>query len=421
MGQIGGGRRPMRPLLCALGGLLVAVLVLGLGAPATRAMSAPSAAAGAMPLESPSPQPTAITPTPTPRPTTSTPGSGPTVPQPSSPSTPTSGRPRPGGARLGIRVTTGDIRLTNTYWTAPATLAGLVVTVVNTGNVTERVTLTYTLPEGVTDAGNAGCAAAGARTVRCGSRVAGAGDRWSVRLRVRVDGDAWRRMPLSGSVVATATGAYRSDLGSMRDNEGFALLFPPGPPGAGIGLAATDVRFTAAGRTATLTVTLTNRSGGPGRGAIEVALPAGMAVATQPPGCVAAGQRSRCDLGSVAAGRSATQAFPITATLDAQRSAPLSGAVLGTLSRAGTLHRVQMSFRILADVAGPSPSAAPAAEGGTAAGTLAPVFRSADSGKSRRTAIAIALVLVSLLLIVLALALATMSVRRWLQERPDAR
>jgi hypothetical protein len=318
-------------------------------------------------------------------------------------------------------VTTGDIRLTNAYWFGPATVTELVVTVANTGNVAARVTLTYTLPEGVTDGGNAGCAAVGARTVRCGSRVAGAGYRRSVRLRVRVDGDAWRRMPLNGSVVATATGAYRSDLGSVRDNEGFAVLFPPGPPGAGIGLAATDVRFTAAGRTATLTVTLTNRSGSFGRGAIEVALPAGTGVATQPAGCVAAGQRSRCDLGSLAAGRSATKVFPIMATLDAQQSAPLSGAVLGTLTRAGTLHRVQMSFRILAEVAGPSPSAAPPTEGGTTAGTLAAVSRSADGTRSRQTAIAIALVLVSLLLIVLALALATASVRRWLQERPDAR
>ena len=59
-------------------------------------------------------------------------------------------------------------------------------------------------------------------------------------------------MPLSGSVqvIADAPGVP----GEATDDQGFAVLFPPGPPVPGITLAADEVAFDISGAASTLTV-----------------------------------------------------------------------------------------------------------------------------------------------------------------------
>ena len=198
---------------------------------------------GAPPTLPPDPEPT----TPAPEPTGTTPET--TAPAPTATSAPTatptpkpplpsrSARPpgpnpdQPGGDRVGVQVTTGDITLDDRYWRDPSTVATLRVTVTNTGLVPERLRLEYRLPAGLTDAGTPGCAAAGDGW-QCGEWTTAPGDRFTGLIRVRVGGTAWRQMPLSGAVRVTATGPDAGD--TAQDNEGFAVLFPPGPPVPGI-------------------------------------------------------------------------------------------------------------------------------------------------------------------------------------------
>ncbi|MEK8108181.1 hypothetical protein NKG94_30855 [Micromonospora sp. M12] len=155
------------------------------------------------------------------------------APLPPAPPVPPVRPPAPGSAApspipLGVQVTTQDVTLTEAYWNTASTAATLQVTVQNTGTVAQRIRLAYTLPAGLTDAGTKGCVTAGGGTYRCGAWMAGAGARFSTVLRLRVAGAAWKQMPLSGSVrvVADAPGAP----GEAMDDQGFAVLFPPGPP-----------------------------------------------------------------------------------------------------------------------------------------------------------------------------------------------
>ena len=91
------------------------------------------------------------------------------------------------------------------YWHSRSTATELRVDVANTGQAAARFALLYTLPAGVTDAGTEGCAPAGGQSYRCSAWTARAGAGWSMRIKVRVDGDAWKRMPLMGSVQVTAS------------------------------------------------------------------------------------------------------------------------------------------------------------------------------------------------------------------------
>ncbi|MCM0677774.1 hypothetical protein NCC78_24295, partial [Micromonospora phytophila] len=216
-------------------------------------------------------------------PTTAGPAPAPTVP-PVRPTPPLPGNPPP--TPLGVRVTTDDLTLSSAYWNAASTVTTLRVTVTNTGAASERIRLAYTLPAGLTDAGTKGCAPAGGGEHRCGEWTTAPGARFSTLLRVRVGGGAWRQMPLSGSVRVTAT-APRV-VGSVSDNEGFAVLFPPGPPVPGIRLAADEVSFDISGGSSGLDVRLGNTGKVSAAGRIEVVLPAGVTVPTPPAGCVAA-------------------------------------------------------------------------------------------------------------------------------------
>ncbi|MFB9237136.1 hypothetical protein ACFFWC_16490 [Plantactinospora siamensis] len=355
----------------------------------------------------PPPPPPAGSPTPPPAPPPPPPGTTPGHPGPQ----------EPGAPRRGVYVTTSDITLPESYWSARSTVADLRVTIANTGEVSELVQLSYTLPAGLTDAGTPGCRTADGGG-RCTAWTVAAGARFSTHLRLRVDGDAWRRMPLSGSVQVSAS---RPNAPAVLDNQGFAVLFPAGPPVPGISLSASDVSFDITGQATTLDVRLGNTGHTDAGGTVEVVLPAGVTVPTPPPGCVAlAPDRTRCDLGRLAAGQVGTARLPVAATPEAQRNAPLAGAASGTLTpRAGKPKTIHLSFRIVAVAALATPAALtdPMATGSQ--GALPGLAGAAhDTGLSRVQKTAIALIGASLLLVVLALALATGSLRRIGRPKP---
>ncbi|NJP35591.1 hypothetical protein [Micromonospora thermarum] len=324
--------------------------------------------------------------------------------------------PAPGGsAPLGVSVSTGDVVLTSAYWNARSTVTTLRVTVTNTGGITERIRLAYTLPAGITDAGTKGCAATGGGGHQCGAWTSAPGSRFSTDLRLRVSGDAWRRMPLSGSVRVTATAPGAAPVS---DNQGFAVLFPAGPPAAGIKLEADEVTFDGGGAASALRVRLGNTGSVDASGRVEVVLPAGVTVPTPPPGCVAVElTRTRCVVGTVRAGRTTDLRLPVTATPEAQRDAPLAGAVVGKLDpRSGKSRQVQMSFRIVAAAALATPVASPPAP--VESQGVLPVGAPDDDagGMSSVQRTAVILIAVSTLLVVAALALATTSLRRRMTE-----
>ncbi|WP_406074745.1 hypothetical protein [Micromonospora sp. NBC_01638] len=324
--------------------------------------------------------------------------------------------PAPGSAAppanpLGVQVTTQDVTLTEAYWNTASTATTLQVTVHNTGTTAQRIRLSYTLPAGLTDAGTKGCTAAGGGTYRCGAWTAEAGVRFSTLLRLRVAGTAWKQMPLGGAVqvIADAPGVP----GEAIDDQGFAVLFPPGPPVPGIALAADEVAFDISGAASALTFRLGNTGTVDAAGRAEVVLPAGVTVPTPPPGCVAVDPtRTRCDAGLVLAGRTAELRLPVEATPQAQRDAPLSGAVIGQLDpRSGPTRQVQMSFRITAAAALATPVVSPPAPTGSQ-GVLPAGASTGDGGMTSVQRTAIILIVVSTLLVALALTLATTSLRR---------
>jgi hypothetical protein len=373
---------------------------------------------------SPSPTPSNPPPTLEPEPTTPPPPEptrtkSPTTRPETSPTSRPPGQPGPqlpGRPRLGVYVTTSDIRLGPSYWDSGSTDTELRVDVANTGQAGGRFSLLYSLPDGVTDAGTAGCAPAGGRSYVCTAWTAAAGDRWSAKIRLRVAGDAWKRMPLMGSVQVTASA---NGLGEVRDNEGFAVLFPPGPPTAGISLRATEVNFPAADQPATLEVQLRNTGAAAATGEIEIVLPGGVTLGGAVDGCAPAAGRTRCALGRIGSGQSRLVSLPLTATIEAQRAAPLSGAVFGELTAHGSPKRMQMSFLITAvESTGTAAPVGPPAVGsaGPLGGAFAPVA-AAEDGLSGVEKTALALIIVSILLVVLALALATTSLRRRLEDR----
>ncbi|TYB39177.1 hypothetical protein FXF50_07975 [Micromonospora sp. AP08] len=371
----------------------------------------------APPTTPPAPTTTAPAPVPTttapgePAPTTTSPTTTAPAPPPVGPPPAVPPPGQPAGSPLGVRVTTEDVVLTPAYWNADSTVTTLRVTVANTGGRTERIRLGYTLPAGLTDAGTPGCASAGGGSHLCGEWTADPGARFRASIRVRVDGDAWRSMPLSGSVQVTATAP--GVAGAAGDDEGFAVLFPPGPPVPGISLRADEVLFDISGAPSTLAVRLANTGRVDAAGRVDVVLPEGVTVTERPAGCtVAAPDRTRCVLGTLPAGRTVTLSLPVAASAEAQRRAPLAGAVIARLDpRSGRDRQVQMSFRITAAAALATPAVgAPAPTGSQ--GVVAAAGETSDDGAGSAHRTAITLIGVSGLLVVLALALATTSLRR---------
>ncbi|WCN82157.1 hypothetical protein [Micromonospora sp. LH3U1] len=377
-------------------------------APVTTAPEVPAAPTSAAPVPAGTTRPP--TPAPPAPPVTTV------IPVPPVPTVPPVRPPAPGSAAppanpLGVQVTTQDVTLAEAYWNTASTATTLQVTVNNTGTTAQRIRLSYTLPAGLTDAGTKGCTAAGGGAYRCGAWTAEAGVRFSTLLRLRVAGTAWKQMPLAGSVqvIADAPGVP----GEATDDQGFAVLFPPGPPVPGIALAADEVAFDISGAASAFTLRLGNTGTVDAAGQVEVVLPAGVTIPTPPPGCVAVDPtRTRCDAGLVLAGRSAELRLPVEATPQAQREAPLSGAVIGQLDpRSGPTRRVQMSFRITAAAALATPVVSPPAPTGSQ-GVLPAGASNGDGGMTSVQRTAIILIAVSVLLVALALTLATTSLRR---------
>ncbi|MEV5446814.1 hypothetical protein AB0N23_30350, partial [Streptomyces sp. NPDC052644] len=120
-----------------------------------------------------------------------------------------------------------------------------------------------------------------------------------------------------------------------------------------------------------------------------------------------------CDLGVLPAGRTQTLRFTVAATPDAQREAPLAGALTGWLDpESGPARQVQMSFRITAAAALATPPVGTPAPTGSQGLIAAQGGTVALSGMSSAQRTALALITVSVLLVVLALVLATAALRR---------
>ena len=106
---------------------------------------------------------------------------------------------------------------------------------------------------------------------------------------------AWKQMPLS-RLRPGHRGRARSARREASDDEGFAVLFPPGPPVPGIALAADEVAFDISGAASTLDVRLGNTGEVDAAGRVEVVLPRRGDSADPPAGCAAVDPtRTRCD------------------------------------------------------------------------------------------------------------------------------
>ncbi|GIJ30226.1 hypothetical protein Vqi01_53880 [Micromonospora qiuiae] len=181
----------------------------------------------------------------------------------------------------------------------------------------------------------------------------------------------------------------------------------------GITLGTDGVAIDADGASAGLTVRLGNRSAVDAQGRVEVVLPTGVTVPAAPSGCAAVEPtRTRCDLGSVPAGRTGELRLPVAATPQARRAAPLAGAVIGQLDpREGPSRRVRLSFRITVATPEEPATASPA---GPVAAPAGAATRAADrsGGASLPARSVVSLIGLSALLVLLALGLATLSLRR---------
>ena len=223
-----------------------------------------------------------------------------------------------------------------------------------------------------------GCALAGGGEHRCGEW---AGHPAPVQrpVRVRVNGDAWQRMPLSGTVRVTATAP--GGAGPVARQRGLRGALPARPAGAGHQAGRRRGRLRHQRRAERADVRLGNTGRVDADGRIEVVLPAGVTV-LDPPVRLHHGRPppARCELGTLAAGRTAQLRLPVSATPEAQRQAPLAGAVLGQLDpRSGRARQVQMSFRITAAAALATPVASPPAPTGSQG-----VLAAGAAGRQRR-------------------------------------
>jgi hypothetical protein len=318
------------------------------------ASPAPAETPGVTVYDTPTADPSGPTDTPSPTPPESpTPADSPTPsPEPPPPTTPppatTPGAPpttaRPAGV-LAVKVMANNAVLGPDYWTGNAA-GSFVITVKNTGNVPARTSLRYTVPGGVTDAGTGAC---GHGTCLVDSLAPGAAR--SLPVAIRVDGDAWRHAPLTGRVdfSATATGASAA-TGTVT----WGVVFPPGPPAAGIVLQVADVTLeNDVAVPGQLVIRLTNTGVRPAVGVLDLVVPAGVTVAPPPTDCQTQRQvdpsTTECGLGTVPAGVQRAVAIPLVVSDRARADAPLAGLVRASLTPTGQGSRsTQASYQIIA-------------------------------------------------------------------------
>jgi hypothetical protein len=350
---------PRRPTVPRLARALVAALIgvlalapLATAAPAdpgpvitdtdTPTPDTPSPTDTGQASPTPTDTPTA-TDTPTPSPTPEPPPTTPAAP-PAPPAPPAAPPTQPAGM-LAVTVTAGNAVLGPDYWTGNSAGA-FVVTVKNSGTVPARTRLHYTVPAGATDAATGAC-----QHGTCVVDALRPGASRSLTVAITVDSDAWRNAPLAGRVdfSATAPGAAAA-TGTVN----WGVIFPPGPPAAGITLQVADVNLdTDIIMPGQLVIGLTNTGVRPAAGVIDLVLPAGVTVTQLPAECQQQEQidptTSECGLGTVAPGVQQAIVIPLNVTDDARADSPLAGLVRATLTPSGqNSQSTQASYQIIA-------------------------------------------------------------------------
>ncbi|MGI5179106.1 hypothetical protein ACQEVZ_22515 [Dactylosporangium sp. CA-152071] len=266
------------------------------------------------PPASPTEKPT--TQSPTPRPTTKAP-------------------PPPAQKVRKFTVSVSDVVLGDAYWQGNGA-SKLVVSVQNLGETPETITGFYTFPSGTRATGGYGID--GCRTSNgtlSFSCPLAPGKIGRVVVDVDVAPDAWR---LSGSGNVTAV--MENFPEKVRN---FSITFSTKPPVPGIELTADPLTLpsqaTPRTETATLQVKLRNTGSAKATGAVEVVTPPGVDVVSFPSVCRAqrklSPERSRCELGDVAAGKEVPAGFVLSISASARAEVPLTGAVHGYLAPIG--------------------------------------------------------------------------------------
>ena len=326
-----------RVLAAALLGLLTLAPLAGTGYadpdPGTGEISPADTPSAAETTQAPSPTPTDATPTDTPAPSP-TPTTGPATIGPTGP-----------GLVLGMTVMAGNAVLGPPYWAGNGN-GSFTITVRNTGTLAARVNLHYTVPPKVSDAAAGACSHGSCLIASLEpGRVA------TLPVAISVNGDAWRNAPLAGRIDFTGTaGGYAPVSGSVD----WGVIFPPGPPAAGINLQVADVSLdadvTVPGE---LVIRLTNTGQRPAAGVLDLVVPAGVSVAQLPADCQSRRQvdatTTECGLAPVPAGVQRAVSIPLEVSDEARANAPLAGLVRASLTPSGQATRTtQASYQIIA-------------------------------------------------------------------------
>ncbi|WP_345633004.1 COG1361 family protein [Rugosimonospora acidiphila] len=240
--------------------------------------------------------------------------------------------------------------LNSAYWRGAGTTS-FAFTVRNTGSVAAAVRVDYTVPDGVSDAATGACAHG-----HCSVPSVAPDASLTLPVAIVVSPDAWRHPPLVGRFTVTARAAG-AKVGDARGTWGtWGVLFPSGPPAAGIDLRVDDVTLGAQpdvpGR---LRISLTNTGALPAAAALDVVLPRGVGTGPLPVDC--ARQRSpdpaaaRCLPGTLAPAEQKSIVVPLTVDAAARADTPLTGLVRATLTATGQPARTaQEPYQVLVPV-----------------------------------------------------------------------
>ena len=327
-----------RVLAAALLGVLTLAPLAGTGYadPGTGETSPADTPSATETTEAPSPTPTDATPTDTPAPS----------PTPAPPTTgPATIGPTGSGGVLGITVMAGNAVLGPAYWAGNRN-GSFAITVRNTGTLAVRVNLHYTVPRQVSD-GAIGACSHGSCLISslAPGRVA------TLTVAIFVNGDAWRSAPLAGRIDFTGTASGYTPVSGSVD---WGVIFPPGPPAAGINLQVGDVTLdadvTVPGQ---LVIRLTNTGQRPAAGVLDLVVPAGVSVAQLAADCQSRRQvdatTTECGLAPVPAGVQRAVSIPLEVSDEARANAPLAGLVRASLTPSGQATRTtQASYQIIA-------------------------------------------------------------------------
>jgi hypothetical protein len=282
------------------------------------------------------------------------------------------GSPAPTGSSAGapapaagVRVAAADVALGPGYWSG-STGAVLRYRVVNTGDAAERVSVSVAIPHGVKVTTTGGCIRLANGTLSCAHGILAAGASATRPIGLSVDPAAWRDAPLGAVVTAAALVVGWPSVATVRDHDGYSVLFPPGPPARGMSLSVPDVAVDAGG-SGTLTVRLANTGAVGAVGGLTVLGPAGSRLTPLDSNCVQpAAATVQCALGTVPAGSQAVATFRLAVGRPAAAGAlPPAGSVRARLTPSGQDPQfTQASFRVVTAPPMTSASPSPAAPAG---------------------------------------------------------